>query len=220
MAASKKPPQTRSRRPSAPRRYAPARPAMQKMLDAAERVLARDGYQGFSTRRVAAECGVSPGHLTYYFPNKSTLLRAMISSLMARYGERIRSDSAAASTRSPQDLRAMLDWLLQDTVSAETNSVFRELWVLAKHDAVAARELLEFYEGLMESFVEVASVVYPGAGRRRLQQIARVIGMLTEGGTVLFAGPGERSVSFDEMRPVIIELIMDQLASTAGAYAS
>jgi hypothetical protein len=47
-----------------------------------------------------------------------------------------------------------------------------------------------------------------------------VIGMLTEGGTVLFAGPGERSVSFDEMRPVIIELIMDQLASTAGAYAS
>jgi AcrR family transcriptional regulator len=186
------------------------------MLEAAEQVLIRDGYHGFSTRRVAAECGVSPGHLTYYFPTKNKLLRAMISGLMTRYGERIRMDSAAAETRSREDVRALLDWLLRDTVTNETSGIFRELWVLAKHDAVAAREVLQFYEGLMESFAEVAALVYPDADRRRLRQVGQLIGMLTEGGTVLFAGPGERSVSFEEMLPIIIEVIMQQLDSAAA----
>jgi AcrR family transcriptional regulator len=192
---------------------------MQKMLDAAELVLIRDGYHAFSTRRVAAECGVSVGHLTYYFPAKDDLLRAMISAVMARYGERMRIASAAADARTREDLRTLLDWLLRDTVTKETSGLFRELWVLAKHDAVAAREVLQFYEGLIESFVQVAALVYPSVDLRRLRQVGHLIGMLTEGGTVLFAGPGERSVSFDDVRPMAIQMVM-QLLESAAAEAS
>jgi AcrR family transcriptional regulator len=189
---------------------------MQKMLDAAEVVLIRDGYHAFSTRRVAAECSVSLGHLTYYFPAKDELLRAMISAVMARYSERMRIASAAADARTREDLRTLLDWLLRDTVTKETSGLFRELWVLAKHDAVAAREVLQFYEGLIESFVQVAALVYPSVDLRRLRQVGHLIGMLTEGGTVLFAGPGERSVSFDEVRPMAIQMVMQLLESAAA----
>lgn len=189
---------------------------MQKMLDAAELVLIRDGYHAFSTRRVAAECGVSLGHLTYYFPAKDELLRAMISAVMARYSERMRIASAAADARTREDLRTLLDWLLRDTVTKETSGLFRELWVLAKHDAVAAREVLQFYEGLIESFVQVAALVYPSVDLRRLRQVGHLIGMLTEGGTVLFAGPGERSVSFDDVRPMAIQMVMQLLESAAA----
>ena len=94
--------------------------------------------------------------------------------------------------------------------------MFRELWVLAKHDAFAAREVLGFYEGLIESFVEVASQVYPTIDARRLRQVGHLIGMLTEGGTVLFAGPGERSVAFDDVRPMAIDMVMQQLESAAA----
>ena len=184
---------------------------MQKMLDAAELVLIRDGYHALSTRRVAAECGVSLGHLTYYFPAKDELLRAMISAVMARYGERMRIASAAAEARTREDLRALLDWLLCDTVTKETSGLFRELWVLAKHDAVAARAVLQFYESLIESFVQTAAQVYPSIEAQRLRQIGHVIGMLTEGGTVLFAGPGERSVDFEEVRPMAIQMVMQLL---------
>jgi len=201
------------------RRYAPAEPAMQKMLDAAERVLIRDGYHAFSTRRVARECGVSLGHLTYYFPTKDELLRAMISAVMARYGERMRIASAAVDARTTEDLRALLDWLLRDTVTQETSGLFRELWVLAKHDAVAAREVLQFYESLIESFVQTAAQVYPSVEVQRLRQIGHLIGMLTEGGTVLFAGPGERSVAFEEVRPMAIQVVMQQLDSAAAEAA-
>lgn len=188
---------------------------MQKMLEAAESVLIRDGYHAFSTRRVAAECGVSLGHLTYYFPAKNDLLRAMISAVMARYGEHIRTASAASDAQTRNDVRALLDWLLRDTVTKETSGLFRELWVLAKHDAFAAREVLGFYEGLIESFVEVAAQVYPTVGAQRLRQVGHLIGMLTEGGTVLFAEPGERSVAFDDVRPMAIDMIMQQLESAA-----
>jgi len=189
---------------------------MQKMLEAAEQILIRDGYHAFSTRRVATECGVSPGHLTYYFPTKKKLLRAMISSLMARYAERIRADMATTQTRSAADLHSLLTWLLRDTVNKETNGLFRELWVLAKHDAFVAREVLQFYEGLMESFVEVIAPFYPGADRHRLQKVAHLVGMLTEGSTVLFFGPGERTVSFEEILPMAIKVVMDELSSAAA----
>lgn len=188
---------------------------MQKMLEAAETVLIRDGYHAFSTRRVAAECGVSLGHLTYYFPAKNDLLRAMISAVMARYGENIRTASAASDAQTRNDVRALLDWLLRDTVTEETSGLFRELWVLAKHDAFAAREVLGFYEGLIESFVEVAAQVYPTVGAQRLRQVGHLIGMLTEGATVLFTDPGERSVAFDDVRPMAIDMIMQQLESAA-----
>jgi len=36
---------------------------VQRLLEAARAVLVRDGYDGFSTNRVAAEAGVSPGSL-------------------------------------------------------------------------------------------------------------------------------------------------------------
>ena len=44
------------------------------ILDAAVRVLARDGARRFTTVRVAEEAGVSVGSLYQYFPNKEALL--------------------------------------------------------------------------------------------------------------------------------------------------
>jgi AcrR family transcriptional regulator len=188
---------------------------MHKMLEAAERVLIRDGYHVFSTRRVATQCGVSLGHLTYYFPSKRKLLRAMISSVMARYSVQIRGASGAAATRTREDLRTLLDWMLCDTVTPETSGLFRELWVMAKHDAYAAREVLAFYEELIESFVALGAAIYPSIGLQRLREIGHLIAMLTEGGTVLFAGPGKRTVAFEDVRPMATEMLMQLLDSAA-----
>jgi AcrR family transcriptional regulator len=44
------------------------------ILEAASRVLAREGAEAFTTARVAEEAGVSVGSLYQYFPNKEALL--------------------------------------------------------------------------------------------------------------------------------------------------
>jgi AcrR family transcriptional regulator len=62
IAARKKPLQARSER------------LVATILEAAIRVLARDGAQRFTTARVAETAGVSVGSLYQYFPNKESIL--------------------------------------------------------------------------------------------------------------------------------------------------
>ncbi len=47
---------------------------VEAILEAAVRVLAREGARRFTTVRVAEEAGVSVGSLYQYFPNKEALL--------------------------------------------------------------------------------------------------------------------------------------------------
>lgn len=214
-AASSRPARQPTTRRAGPRRYAPSEVAIEQMLAAAERVLIRDGYHAFSTRRVACECGVSVGHLTYYFPAKIELVRAMIIGVMKRYADRLRHDLAGTPLRNRAQVAGLISWLLHDTVTQETSGLFRELWVMAKHDPVVAREVIRFYEGLMDAFVELVTPLYPKVDRKRLQQTAHLVAMLTEGATVIFADPGDRSVSFEELVPRLTGIVIDQLEPRA-----
>src|SRR5215469_12715522 len=60
-----------------------------RILDSAEAVLMRHGYAGFTTRRVAEAAAIAPGNLSYHFPSKLELLRALIERLVRRYSERL-----------------------------------------------------------------------------------------------------------------------------------
>src|SRR5262245_59714942 len=57
----------------------------ERVLLSARRVLIRDGHARFSIRRVADLAGIAVGNLTYHFPSKRQLLRALIESLVAEY---------------------------------------------------------------------------------------------------------------------------------------
>jgi AcrR family transcriptional regulator len=48
------------------------------IVEAAARILERDGFEGFNTNAVAEKAGVSIGSLYQYFPSKSALLSAVI----------------------------------------------------------------------------------------------------------------------------------------------
>lgn len=69
-----------------------SRATVDRIIDAAQRILARDGYAALSTNRVAEAAGVSPGSLYQYFPDK----HAIVESLIERSWQRI-SDEVAAS---------------------------------------------------------------------------------------------------------------------------
>ena len=71
--------------PTAPRtsprkapRQARSQATVDAILSATARVLSRDGYDHLSTNRVAELAGVSIGSLYQYFPNKESLVAALI----------------------------------------------------------------------------------------------------------------------------------------------
>lgn len=83
------------------------RESASRILDAAERVFARHGFAGSSTRAVADEAGANIGQLAYYFGSKEGLFEAVIAravqNLMTKLNQMIND-----STPAPGALRIFL----------------------------------------------------------------------------------------------------------------
>ena len=69
-----------------------------RILDAARGVLAEEGMEGFTTRRVAARAGISHGMCHYHFADKRALVLALV--------EHARSDWVEANLHSYKVLSA------------------------------------------------------------------------------------------------------------------
>lgn len=78
-----------------------------RLIDAAFRVVARDGLEAASVKIVAAEAGVTPGLVHYHFPNKDKMIEAALRRGLEDYlarGQRRRE------TTPPHDqIRAFFD---------------------------------------------------------------------------------------------------------------
>ena len=86
---------TTTRRKSAPRRRAPAAPAPERILSAALAAFAARGFDGASTREIAAAAGVPQGLITYHYESKQALWEAAADWV---FGEVTRDFAAVAET--------------------------------------------------------------------------------------------------------------------------
>lgn len=73
-------------------------PVRDRLLNAAEQVVARDGVVNLTLEAVAREAGVSKGGLLYHFPSKSSLINATVERLAKRC--QARQDDVIASEPS------------------------------------------------------------------------------------------------------------------------
>ena len=71
--------------------YVEASVRSRQLVEAARRVLIRDGVGRLTMRAVAAEAGVLLGTVTYVFPSKEMLLRAVIEDVTAEIAEVLKS---------------------------------------------------------------------------------------------------------------------------------
>jgi AcrR family transcriptional regulator len=94
---------------------------VQRILDAATRVLEDVGYHGASTNRIAAEAGVSPGSVYQYFTDKDEIVATIIKRLIDDFAEGVAPALRHAATLDPATgvrtvLEAVLDVLERDAV--------------------------------------------------------------------------------------------------------
>jgi AcrR family transcriptional regulator len=74
------------------------RDARQQLFEAAERVLARDGVNGFTSRAVTTEAGCAKGVLHRHFPDFDTFLAELVLDRVARVDRQSDALQAAAGT--------------------------------------------------------------------------------------------------------------------------
>ena len=79
--------------------YVEASVRSKQLVSAAQAVLTRDGVGRLTMRAVAKEAGVLLGTVTYVFPSKEMLLRAVIEDVVAGIAEVLKSSLATATGR-------------------------------------------------------------------------------------------------------------------------
>ncbi len=94
---------------------------VERIVDAAARVLEEVGYHGASTNRIAAAASVSPGSVYQYFADKDEIVAVIIKRLIDNFAEGIAPALRHAATLDPATgtrtvLEAVLDVLERDAV--------------------------------------------------------------------------------------------------------
>lgn len=144
-------------------RQARSRQMVERIVDAGRDVLLSDGYDAFSTNRVAATAGVSPGSLYQYFPDKSAIVDVVIDRYWDEVAERV---AAALADRISETGPAMV----RDTADALVSALEADrplLRVVAEELPVASNR---DRRGLLEQRVRELMATYlaarPDASRR------------------------------------------------------
>lgn len=94
-------------------RQARSRRMVARIVDAGRAVLVEDGYDAFSTNRVAAAAGISPGSVYQYFPDKAAILDLVIEQYWTEVASRIAASLADRIGESgPAMVRGAADALM------------------------------------------------------------------------------------------------------------
>lgn len=90
-----------------------SRDMVERIVTAGRQVLVAHGYDAFSTNRVAAAAGVSPGSLYQYFPDKAAILDVVIDRYWDEVAERVAASLAdRIGDTGPGMVRATADALV------------------------------------------------------------------------------------------------------------
>lgn len=125
------------------------------LLDAAERLLERDGFIGISTRKVAGEAGINPALVHYYFNSIEDLCARVMQRFSEDLIERQREIFTSDSTLAKQWRLATEP--LRSNVGRRRMKVFFELSAMAVNQPALLRRMVEIngeWRGIIREAVE------------------------------------------------------------------
>ena len=160
---------------------------LELILHAALRVLVEEGYKALTMRRIAAECGMKPGNISYYFKSKDDLVRALLDAIMTSYEEAFEVAMNRAGADPEKRLETLIQLILEDITSKKTTHVFPELWALSNHDAFVKERLYDLYSRQYGYFEVLIKQINPKISKSDQKAISAFISAALEGMTV-FAG--------------------------------
>ena len=110
-----------------------------RILEAARRVLAEEGLERFTTRRVAGLAGVSHGMVHYHFQDKRDLVLALLVHARRDWVEPLEELVDGPGT-AERRMRAVIAWIAQPQ-TIEVMRVHQSLFVLALQDPAVRQRL-------------------------------------------------------------------------------
>ncbi|MFS2024888.1 TetR/AcrR family transcriptional regulator [Massilia sp. CT11-137] len=166
---------------------------LQTIVEDARRVLQREGFGGFTLRKVASEAEVPLGTLQHYFPTRELLLRAVIVQTIREYNEsyeRIEQSDAPAEKR----LEAIIDQVLVEIRDRDTRVFFLEIAAVACHHSFANQALEQSQRAYLNTLSRLISELNPSLNVRECELRSLLIASQIEGLMMFF-----QSIAADKM---------------------
>jgi len=182
---------------------------VEDILEAALRVLAREGARRFTTVRVAEEAGVSVGSLYQYFPNKESLLFRLQADEWKDTGD-ILAEILRDPRHAPLDRlrRAIRTFFRSEREEAELRVALGEASALYR-DAPETREHGTSVERWMHDFIREA---LPHASAKERSAAAEVVLLtMTALGKVVTAEKKRTQREVDAWAEIVAEMLCGYL---------
>lgn len=166
-----------------PGTYARGTETVDAILKAALLVLINEGAGAFTIRRIATECGMKVGNVSYHFPRKELLIQVLLDDLLESYDKLLEHRVRQPELSTEQRLRLLIVLCLEDIAKIRTTRLFTELWALANHNAFIADRVRAFYQKVHDFIGEYVAALNPALGPDDVRTVALFISAAMEGTT-------------------------------------
>lgn len=187
-----------------------------RIMDAALKVFAEQGFYNARVSEVARAAGVADGTIYLYFSNKDDLLISLFEERMEEIIARLREDLASTGGDALQRLRRMIERHLSMAVEQPLLAEF--ITVELRQSAKFVREYenprFQEYLTVLRDLVEEGQregLIRPGLDSRLL--VRAVFGALDEVLLTLTLASGTRSIDFREVAETVSELLFYGMAN-------
>lgn len=169
--------------PTRPGTYARGSETVDAILKAAHTVLIDEGASAFTIRRIAAECGMKVGNVSYHFPRKEMLIQILLDELLESYDKLLENRVRQPDLTAEERLRLIVVICLDDIAGKRTTRLFTELWALANQNDFVADRVRAFYQRVHDFIGEYVAELNPALSPDQVQTVALYISASMEGST-------------------------------------
>jgi AcrR family transcriptional regulator len=194
----------------------PIRDLREQLLDAAERVLLRDGPDALTSRALTTEAGVAKGILHRHFPDFDTFLAALVLAGIERV------EARSAELRAAAGSAAVADNLAQALADVLQPRAMRIISLACSRQTLRERLRLTTPAGipvLVESTKMVAAYLTAerGLGRIALSADVDMLAMLLVGGAHLLAAGCDGSAPNPDDLHILVGTVIDKVAPQSSS---
>jgi AcrR family transcriptional regulator len=154
-------------------------PTARRLVAAARRLLARDGFDALTVEAVAAEAGAYRDSVRYYFGSKAAFVAAVVDSLA--HDQML---NAVAETRQlPPGGQRVHSLVAADRKLLDDRDSFRDFFAIFPHvlpDAELRRRVAGLYDWYRGAYADLISG-HVGAGEERLAHLASLMVAMIDG---------------------------------------
>lgn len=191
--------------------YACGAQGVEQILRKSEQILIEEGFAALKLRRIAAECGMTQGNLSYYFKTKSELVLALIDAITESYRLALREIHLEAALDPNQQLRRLVAIYLDDVATRRTTRIFTELWAISSRDALVNARLKGIYDVAAQVFASITSRLNPALNPNECHLTALSIVAILEGQTVLVGNAMPYADHREPMTEIACRTIVDMV---------